>query len=142
MGITIKSPNHSIDMGYGGLLRLRRTVASLCPNEIRKHYYYLLDNLIHLQYHKEEADAYDERTDILYRKYKKQYGKVIDFLYASDCEAKLSYGTAKQLLDVIGDYDDSIIYGYAGWGDAAARFKDFKEILMDCYLSKKQLIWR
>ena len=141
MGITIKSPNYSIDLGYGGFLRLRRTVASLCPEEIRDHYNYLLDNITHLSYHKDEYDKYDARTEEIYNRYKKSYGKVMDFLYAPDICAKFTYGTAKQLLNVIGDYDDNEIYGYAGWGEHAARFKNFKEILEDSYINKKPFKW-
>ncbi|MBR0417908.1 MAG: hypothetical protein IJI66_01920 [Erysipelotrichaceae bacterium] len=141
MGVNISSPNHDIAMGYGGFARLRRTIAGLCPNEIKLHYEYLLKNLWHLSFDKEESDRYDRQTEELYVKYGKKYGKVLDFLYAPDTDGKLSYGTCKQLLDVIGDYDDDSIYGYAGWGEHAARFRDFKEILEDCYKSKKPLIW-
>ena len=141
MGLTIESPHISIDMGSGGFLRLRRTIASLCPKEINKHYQYLLDNIIHLSHCKEDADAYDAQTEIIYQKYKKQYGKVIDFLYAPDTGAKLTYGAAKQLLKVIGDYDDDAIYGYAGWGPNAAKFSDFKALLQDCADCKKPLKW-
>ena len=44
MGITIKSPSYEIDVGYGGFMRLRKVIASLCPAEIEKHYLYFLDN--------------------------------------------------------------------------------------------------
>ena len=142
MGICIFSKNVSNDLGYGGFQRLRKTIAGLCPSEIANHYNYLLDNLIHLSLHKNESDAYDARTDVLYNKYRKKgYGKVIDFLYSPDTDATLTYGTAKQLLKVIGDYDDNIIYGYAGWGDDAMRFHHFKEILKDAAETKTKWGW-
>lgn len=55
-------------------------------------------------------------------------------------EAKLPYGVAKEVLKVIGDYDDNIIYGYAARPDAA-RFRDFKAILQDCVETKSMLAW-
>ena len=42
---------------------------------------------------------------------------------------------------VIGDYDDSIIYGYAGRNNPA-KFKDFKEILQDCVDNKCFMVWK
>lgn len=140
MGVTIKSPNYSIDLGSGGFMRLRRTVSELCPPEIRIHYAYLLDHYQEMLING-GMEKYDETTKGLRAMYHKRYGKVIDFLYASDCDAKLSYGTCKQLLQVIGDYDDERVYGYAGLRDKAARFRDFKRILKDCYENKKPLIW-
>ena len=143
MGICIFSKNVSNDIGYGGFKRLRQTVANLCPNEIKNHYNYLQENYIHLLYNKEDLKKYDEETERIYSKYRKKgYGKVIDFLYSPDTGATLSYGTAKQLLKAIGDYNDDIIYGYAGWGDDAMRFHHFKEILEDSYKSKKSWGWR
>lgn len=40
----------------------------------------------------------------------------------------MTYGCAKQLLKVIGDYDNGKVYGYAGRGEHAARFSDFKAV--------------
>lgn len=71
---------------------------------------------------------------------KKEYGKVIDFLYAPDCGAELQYRTCKQLLDVIGNYDNNIIYGYSD-NKRPTKFKDFKKVLADCYKYKKSLTW-
>ena len=59
---------------------------------------------------------------------------------SSQCDAEMTYGTAKQLLSVIGDYDDDVIYGYAGWGKDAARFRDFKELLQDAADTKNELV--
>jgi hypothetical protein len=42
---------------------------------------------------------------------------------------------------VIGNYDDEIVYGYAGWGKDAARFKNFKELLNDAYETKRDWGW-
>lgn len=129
-------------MGYFGFQRLRRTISELCPEEIREHYALLLDNLFHFASHPKDAEQYDVSTEKLYEKYKgTPYRKTINFLYAPDADAKFGYGTAKALLKVIGDYDDEIVYGYAGWGDKAARFRDFRELLIDAYETKQGFEW-
>ena len=143
MGITIRSKNHNIDIGTGGLLRLRKTIASLTNKEISDHYNILLsEEYIHMVYH--GFEEYDKKTEELYEKYKKEYGKVIDFLYASDITAKMTYGCAKQILKVIGDRTDldDMVIGYAGWGEHAARFRDFRMILKDAAETKKGFGWR
>ena len=141
MGITIYSKNLECDLGYGGFRRLRRVVSDLVPcDEIKEHYNYLLDNLFHIAGNKEAEKAYDKRLDELFEKYGRKYRKVMNFLWASDVEAKFNYGTAKKLLEIIGDYDDDHIYGYAGREDAM-KFKDFKEILKDAVESKKKWGW-
>ena len=127
-------------MGAFGFQRLRRTIAHLCPQEIQAHYDFLLDNLHYLFTNKAASDQYDAYINVLYDKYP-SHRKVLNFLYASDVDALLTYGTAKQLLQVIGDYDDDVIYGYAGWGDDAARFKDFKELLQDAANTKTKWGW-
>lgn len=96
-------------MGYGGFVRLRRTIASLCPKEIKDQYNFMVDNYIHLLSNPDELKTFDEKTEEIYEKNKTKYGKVMDFLWAPDVNAKLSYGTAKQLLQLIGDFDDGKI---------------------------------
>ena len=141
MGVNISSKNNSIAMGYYGFLRLRRTIAGLCPKEIAGHYAFLLDNLQYIATHKEAQEKYDKGIEQLYEAFGNKYGKVLNFLYASDCDSEMTYGTAKQLLSVIGDYDNDIIYGYAGWGKDAARFRDFKELLQDAADTKTKWGW-
>lgn len=50
------------------------------------------------------------------------------------------YGACKEILKVIGDYDDNICYGYAGRSDCAM-FRDFKAILQDCVDNKCDMVW-
>ena len=66
--------------------------------------------------------------------------KVVNFLLESDCDGKIRYGACKEILKVIGDYDDNICYGYAGRNDCAM-FRDFKAILQDCVDNKCDMVW-
>lgn len=124
MGIEIYSAHKSQSLPCSGFWRLRKTIASLCPDDMNEHYCDFMDNFRDIIGDEESLAAYNAETDALYQKYRKQYGKVFDFLYASDCDARLTYGTAKQLLNVIGDYqDDKIRIRWMGrQGYAVQRF--------------------
>lgn len=139
MGATIRCGNVSIDVPYYGYHRLKRKVAEFCPEKIKEHFL-KFDYTEQLKWTETERKQYDERTEKLWTENKK-YRKIINFLYSPDCDAEFSYGTAKDILKIIGDYDDnSTIYGYAGWGKNAARFSDFKKVLQESAFKKKRLI--
>lgn len=142
MGITIYSKNISNDLGYGGFYHLRKTIASLCPTELKEHYMLLTDHYFDIQLEDPGFKKYDAKTEKIYQLYRKDYGKVIDFLWTPDTDCTLTYGTAKQLMKVIADYDNDIIYGYSGRGDSAMKFKDFKDILKDAVDTKSSWGWR
>jgi hypothetical protein len=65
---------------------------------------------------------------------------ILDFLYASDCEGKLSAKHCRRIYNVIKDYDDDVLYGYCGRPDCA-KFKDFKAIVKDCVDHNIQMRW-
>lgn len=66
--------------------------------------------------------------------------KIVDFLLQTDVGGRIRYGACKNILKVIGDYDDNILYGYCGRPDCA-KFADFKSILQDCVDTKSDMIW-
>lgn len=142
MGVTLCSKNHFIDLGYAGFFRLRRKIAELISEEAGEHY-------AEIQYAhafpSEEAeeeywDAYDKETERIANSLPKYTWKVFDFLYMPDADGSVTYGTCKNILRVIGSYDDDILYGYAGRPDCA-RWKDFVRILKDCVETKTEMCW-
>ena len=139
----MKKTKRSIDLGCGGFLRLRRKVADLCGEEVSAHYRPMLDSMYDSFGTPEEKQAfwedYDQKTVQLVQSGKLNV-KVQNFLYAPDIEGRATYGTCKILLKIIGDYDDNILYGYAGRPDCA-RFRDFKAILEDCVRTKSAMVW-
>lgn len=140
MGVTVESKNHSIDLGYGGFNNLRIKVAELTGKEIGAHYRKLNDGTFLFGQAKVDFfNVYDKKISELEEKHKIPHG-ILDFLYASDCEGKLTYGRCKQIYKVIKDYDDDILYGYSGRKDCAM-FKDFKEIIKDCVDNKRAMKW-
>ena len=118
MGVTIKSKSRSIDLGGGGFRRLRTKVAELAAPDIFEHYKKLGEGMWYPN-RKAFFKDYDEKIAELDKKYKGKMSDILDFLYESDCDA-----------EVIKDYDDNILYGYAGRKDCA-KFADFKKIVKD-----------
>ncbi len=148
MGISIecKQTGLSIDMGYIGFNRLRDKVAELVSNEFGEHIKKLSEPkimVLSLGFNEEKKkhffDDFNKKTQKFIAD-KKVSPKIVDFILQPDCEGKIHYGACKQLLKVIGDYDDNVIYGYAGW-ENPAKFADFKEILNDCVKNKCDMVW-
>ena len=139
MGVTVrcKKEGKSIDLSYSGFNRLRNKVAELVGNPFYDHYLEL-DNTEIMMMDSDKKQKYftnyDNETKILIEKNCISI-KVADFLYQSDCEGKIRYGACKEILKVIGDYNDNILYGYCGRKDCA-KFSDFVSILKDCVKNK------
>lgn len=141
MGISIyakKNPRKIIDLGMGGFLRLRRKVAELAGEPWASHYKKLTDTVPSLCDNQFYED-FDSKTEQLLIK-KAVSVKLVDFCLQSDVEGAIRYGACKQLLKIIGNYDDDILYGYAGRKDCAM-FKDFKTILQECADKKCDMVW-
>lgn len=141
MGVTIrcKKTGRSIDLGYGGFANPREKVAELCGDPWASHY----AQLGHAPYLGQEAKAFYKEFDnetVRILDAKKVSIKIVDFCLQSDCEGSIRYGACKQILKVIGDYDDKICYGYVGRPDCAM-FRDFKAILQDCVENKCDMVW-
>ena len=142
MGISIwcKKTHRSIDMGYGGFNCLRNKVADLVGEPWASHYHKLDYAPLSGDARKGFFEAFDAETQLLLDA-KKVSVKIVDFCLQPDCEGAIHYGACKEILKAIGDYDDDILYGYAGRKDCAM-FKDFVAILRDCAENKCDMVWR
>lgn len=90
MGLTIKSKNYSIDMGYGGFRNLRIKIAELTGKEIGDHYKELSEGMFLVGSQKTEFfNNYNKKISELEEKFKIP-GGILDFLYASDCSGKIT----------------------------------------------------
>lgn len=143
MGVTIKckKSGRDIDLGYSGFMRLRNKVAELMGEPFYSHYKKLYD-APPLMRPDEEKKFYTEWDTEAIRLITENDipVKVVNFLLKSDCDGKIRYGACKEILKVIGDYDDNICYGYAGRSDCAM-FRNFKVILQDCVDNKCDMVW-
>ena len=141
MGVTVKSKDFSMGLGYGGFLRLRKKVAELTGKEIGEHYAYLEKGMfsINESERKKFLDQYNKKTTELAKTHKIPIG-ILEFLYSSDCNGSLAPSKCKQIYKIIKNYDDNILYGYAGKPDCA-KFKDFKAIIKNCIDNKCSMKW-
>lgn len=144
MGVTIscKKTGHAIDMGGGGFLQLRMKVADLVGEPFASHYHTLLlpyEMWLCGKDREEFFNEHDAKTEKLIADGSVNI-KIVDFLYQGDCGGRVHYSACKMLLKVIGDYDDNILYGYAGKPDCA-KFSDFKRLLQECVDNKCDLVW-
>lgn len=141
MGVTVESKNYSMDLGYIGFNRLRQKVADLTADDIAQHYRNLKDGMYLFGDAKNEFfRQYNRRISELDEKYNGKFNYVLDFLYASDCEAEIPWDVCVKIYEVIKDYDDDIIYGYSGRQNGA-KFEDFKKIVKDCIDNKCDMTW-
>lgn len=141
MGVTIESRNRSIDLGYGGFRNLRMKVAELSAPDIYEHYEYLEQSVdLNSAERVKFFDAYNQKIQELDEKYDGKYTYVLDFLYASDCDASMDLEHCKSIYDIIKEYDDKVCYGYIGRPDCAM-FSDFKEVIKDAIESGEGIEW-
>lgn len=143
MGVIISctKTGRTIDVGSGGFLRLRSKISELVGEPWASHYRALVEERICDEKEREKFyEDFDKKTEELLNK-KCVSVKIVDFCLQSDCEGSIRYGACKELLKVIGNYDDNICYGYVGRKDCAM-FRDFKRILEDCAEHKCNMTWR
>ena len=125
MGITIKNREKSIDMGCGGFMNLRRNIAKLLSNEF---------GVLYENWCRPCSPITDEEGNKILKKFYQDGiltdndDVIIEFLFASDIDGKITAEGCKRLYELIKDYDDNILYGYVMRPDCA-KFSDFKEII-------------
>lgn len=139
MGITISSKRHSCDMGYGGFGRFRNTVAEKVSAEFHKHYLLLSDTTVMCLFG-DERNEYFKKYDAATDEHIEQGTvsvEVVNFLYQSDCDGKVDRKQAKQIYELIKDYDDNISFGYFGRVDCST-MADLKNIFSD----RTKVEWR
>lgn len=141
MGLTIASKRSSIDMSYGGFMKLRRKTAELIGPMISSIYEEMNDIMWWPYDERAKAiEKHNEKLGDLYKMSTPPYKAVIDFLYKSDTEGELSYRKCKYLLSFLEDKDIDLVVGYIGRPDHAT-FKDFVRLLTECVEDKSKLEW-
>lgn len=139
MGLSISGNyKNSIELsgGYGMLATIREEVAKAWDKEFGKHY-------ATLKYCNEYEQFNDKANKIinserLIEKTKKDED-ILDFLFAPDCEGKISYKTCKKILDLIKDTDCKYCLRYAAYSHND--WQDFKQLLLECYSHRSNLVW-
>lgn len=132
MGITISSKNKSIYLGYGGFYNFRTKVAELTDPELLALYKELDKSfkILSSEERKTFFENYNKQIQKFDEDHDGKYSEVLDFLYASDCDAEFDADHCKKIYEIIKDYDDNILYGYVGRKNCA-KFSDFKAVILD-----------
>ena len=141
MGITLKANKsaYSFDMGCGGFFNLRANIADLFDEQFGEHYRKLFSGY----YSQEDYDQHDHiANEILsHPRFKEEDADILDFLYASDCEGKISYRTCGKLYNLIKDHD----FGKKCFRYTAHAHNDYEELkafLKECYSHRRNAYWR
>ena len=134
MGVHVFANNspYSLDMAYSSFNRVRGKIAMLLNEEFGSNYLNLRKC-----YSKEDYKNHDEVANRLIKE-KNLDNDIVDFLYQSDCDGKISYKTCKKILDLVGDTE--FVTCYMGFYDTS-RSHDFQKLLQDCYSYRRSLRW-
>lgn len=140
MGLTLTAnkSNYSFDMGAGGFFNLRANIADLFDEQFGEHYRKLLKCYYQKDYEEHDRIA----NEILsYPRFKEEDADILDFLYASDCDGKISYKTCGKLYNLIKDHDFSNeCFRYAAY--AHNDYEELKGFLKECYSHRRNAYWR
>lgn len=136
MGLSIKCKKTGTTyyLGYVGIFQLRSKVAELFDKELG---YLYKDTYSKIGDERKEALS----AICLYaNKYKPVSLKVWKFLFLPDTGAEITYGCCKEIYDGINGKCDDFVIGYAGQKNPFT-WKQFVELLKECYDNKSKLIW-
>ena len=118
MGVNLYNKEYSMDMGYGSFLQLRNKIAELFNEEFAENY----RKLPHCSTNSEYDENCEKANEII-EKYNLD-DDIIDFLYQSDCNGRVTYEACKKLYNIIKDYDDDYMYGYVHANHSFSYFKE------------------
>ena len=147
MGVTITSPKHSIDMGYGSFYNLRRRIATDVSQEAGELYKELTEIILSpFTPHEAREEEYNQKQKRLRKVFRgrkdvENIHLVHNFLWASDAGGWRTPKACRAILEVIVDEPDEIKIGYIGWGENCATMGDFKQILQECVESGAMMHW-
>ena len=119
MGVDIRTKRKSISMGYGSFMVFRTQVARAFSREFGYRYRKYLDDSMKAYMHI-DSDAELARLDKEYNEYLKTVDiddDIVDFLFQSDCEGKITYKTARKIRDLCMKSNYEGKFGYISFID-------------------------
>lgn len=143
MGLTIYGENHSpiptreFHGSYNMLKIIREEVLKAYDDELYKIY---VDLLKEKKRYREFNKKANERISLI--SYESKYDEnILDFLFSSNIRGKINYETCKKIYDLIKDTScnkNLNYFAYKTYND----WEEFKNLLLDCYHQKANLVWR
>lgn len=139
MGVSIyaNGVSRSFDCGYIGFQRLRTVVATAYDYNLGRVYGNATLAIMH-------PKEYDAEINLILKneKFKDEDNDILDFLFMSDCEGKISHKTCKKIYDLIKDFEHGgKIFTYAARSDGKD-YEHLKEFLKECYSKRAKMRWR
>lgn len=147
MGVTISFPETDLDCGYFGFKRLRDQMSKFvkhkgfrfCIEEFEHHMFTQEPDFIQtlnkrindIDFLADEGSSDEEKNFLKYFN---------NFIWASDCGAKMTPNHAKAIWHYIQNVDDDFSFGYEGKKDCAT-FQQFKQGIKDCIEANKGFEW-
>lgn len=88
-----------------------------------------------------EKFEYSDKTTLKIKQFPDEDEDILNFLFASDCEGKISYKTCKKIYDLIKDVDfGGRTFTYMAYSDGKD-YERFKEFLRECYRKRTCMRW-
>ena len=139
MGVCIFATNskYEFNMGYGNFFILRKNIASALDGEFGKLYAQIIDCRT-----KSQREDNDRAIELIINRKNldEKYKDILDFLYMSDCDGKISHKTCKQIYEIIKDIDfENQIFQYSSI--AKNDYEEFKKFLLECYSKRRLMQW-
>lgn len=141
MGLTIfnkvKDCNIELSGGYGMLLDIRREVANLYDREFGKHYEILGSRFMT----EEDYKKWNTTANLILNdeRFKDEDEDLLDFLFAPDCDGKISYKTCKKVYDLLLKSKATCPLRYAFYSHND--WDDLRKLLLICYKHRANLYW-
>ena len=134
MGINLHNKEYSMNMGYGHFYLLRMNIAKLYDKDFAK----LYESVCRAFFDDTRKKYIDELNQYI-ADHNLEEDDIVEFLFMSDGEGKISSKTCKKLYNIVKDYNDDYMYGYTYANNS---FAYFKEMLYDCATKHRKLFWR
>ena len=139
MGLTIYANNEpiSFDMGGGGFFDLRLNICKIFDKELGEVYSEIpLAFGIHNEINKRINEILSDD------RFSDDDEDIVDFLFASDCEGKISHKTCKKIYDLIKDIDfGNSYFQYINRRKPEGDYEAFKRFLKNCYSNHRKMRW-
>lgn len=138
MGVTIyaKGVERSFGCGYIGFEHLRSRICEVYDKDFCNVY---SDMTLAVMHKKEWVTKINAILEI--KQFPDEDEDILNFLFASDCEGKISYKTCKKIYDLIKDVDfGGRTFTYMAYSDGKD-YENFKEFLRECYRKRTCMRW-